>query len=112
MCIVCYVRPGSRQRILDGDTPKWISNRSRASYIAAICISAPPWVKPQEFRTLKMEALRLTLVTGRKHVLDHIIPVNNSFVCGLTVPWNMQVISSAANSHKGNWFAPDKLELF
>jgi len=46
--------------------------------------------------------LMLNPSTGVPHVLDHIIPVDHPLVCGLTVPWNMQVIDAPLNAKKGN----------
>lgn len=54
----------------------------------------------------------MTIFTGERHVLDHIVPVNHPRVCGLTVPWNIQVIHWRANGSKGNTWCPEQLELF
>ena len=39
---------------------------------------------------------------GVKHEVDHIIPVNHPLVCGLHVPWNLQIITYEQNKAKGN----------
>jgi len=112
MSIVCFVRPGSRARILAGDIPDWIKNNARAEYIATVCISAPPWVDRGELEMLRAWAKARTIFTGHLHVLDHIVPVTHPRVSGLTVPWNLQVIHWRANGSKGNTWCPEQIELF
>lgn len=43
-----------------------------------------------------------TTVEGK--FLDHIIPIAGKIVCGLNVPWNMQVLDYWSNRYKSNWF--------
>lgn len=106
-----YFNPQLRRRILSGNVPEWLERHPRKSYITAAVIQSPEWVDRSALRALRDEARRLTAATGVRHVLDHIIPLNHPYVCGLHVPWNLRPVPWASNAAKGNKFSPDQLEL-
>jgi hypothetical protein len=65
----------------------------------------PKWLN--EFELFWIEEIydlsRLrTNTIGSSHDVDYIIPLQGKKVCGLHVPWNLQVISSSENYKKGN----------
>ena len=56
-------------------------------------------------------AITMTKVTGEQYVVDHIWPLRSDDVCGLHVPWNLQVIPRAANLAKSNILPDDSMAL-
>jgi hypothetical protein len=108
---VRYYNPRMRRKILAGETPWWINQHPRRKYIIAANLAAPEWVNRAELEALRLEARRLTLETGVKHVVNHIVPLCHPYVCGLTVPWNLRVITYAQNAAKSNHWMPDQLAL-
>ena len=67
--------------------------------------AAPKWLTDQQKIQIEskfIEALWLSNATGIKHEVDHIVPLQNKTVCGLHVPWNLQVIPMVENRSKGN----------
>lgn len=107
-----YFNTRLRPLLLAGNEPPWLRRHPRRSYIVAAVLSAPPWTDRKALNALRDEARRLTALTGVEHVLDHIVPLCHPYVCGLTVPWNLRVITRAQNAAKSNHWTPDQLELF
>ena len=64
-----------------------------------------PWLTQEHKDTMTaiyVERDRLRLETGIIYHVDHIVPLINKGVCGLHVPWNLQVISAIDNLKKSN----------
>jgi hypothetical protein len=65
----------------------------------------PRWLtEDHEFFIEEIYSLRdlRTEVTGVVHHVDHIVPLKGKDVCGLHVPWNLQVITAKDNLSKSN----------
>jgi len=76
--------------------------------------ATPPWVtKEMQVEIQNMYNLRdrLNGLTVSDLEVDHVVPLNGKTVCGLHVPWNLQLLSKKANVSKGNRRWPDMWEI-
>lgn len=72
---------------------------------AAKASATPSWLTAEqraEMRGFYLESQRLSVLTGVPHHVDHIVPIRGRAVCGLHVPWNLQVIPASSNRRKHN----------
>jgi hypothetical protein len=71
--------------------------------------ATPPWAKEfkQEYEKLVWLRDDLKCITGEDYHIDHIIPIRGKNVCGLNVPWNMQILPSDINVRKSNRHVSD-----
>ena len=66
-------------------TPKWLSSEQRA-----------------EIYNIYALAKDCQVVTGEPYHVDHIVPIRGKNICGLHVPWNLQVLPADINISKSN----------
>jgi hypothetical protein len=72
---------------------------------AAKLNATPAWLTKehlQEIEELFLCAKMFKLYTGEEYHVDHIVPLQGNNVCGLHVPWNLQVIPAKENLTKSN----------
>ena len=65
----------------------------------------PPWLskdQEKEIQNYYWLACDIEKITGETYHVDHIVPLQGKTVCGLHVPWNLQVLPSDVNEKKGN----------
>lgn len=67
----------------------------------------PTWLS-NDYKFIINEVYNLaklrTEITGFNWHVDHIVPIQGKEVCGLHVPWNLQVIPATLNISKSNKF--------
>lgn len=67
--------------------------------------ATPPWLTEEHFELIfsfYQEAKRLQSIDGIERQVDHIMPLIHEDLCGLHVPWNLQVLTAVENNKKGN----------
>lgn len=65
----------------------------------------PKWLTIEQLEEIKqiyIKCSEITKRTGIKHEVDHIIPLQSDVVCGLHVPWNLQILTRKENIEKSN----------
>lgn len=78
-----------------------IKSRRKKKIIRA----TPKWLTKEQLLEIEwfyQEAIRLEQETDIIHQVDHIIPIQGKTVCGLHVPWNLQVLTAKENRAKSN----------
>ena len=67
--------------------------------------ATPKWLTAEDKMEIRLKyrlAIELSRSTGIRHAVDHIIPLHGETVCGLHVPWNLDVITQEENLKKYN----------
>lgn len=83
------------------------SKRNRNAKRRAIKLDARPiWADEKLIQEFHKQAIELESQTGEKHHVDHVIPLNNKFVCGYDYELNLQILTEQENLVKGSKFTP------
>jgi hypothetical protein len=90
---------------------RWYANNKHkafaqsAKYRATKRNACPSWLNEtmkREIEAIYLKANKISIETGVVHEVDHIVPLCGETVCGLHVPWNLQVLSQFDNRSKRN----------
>lgn len=68
--------------------------------------ATPAWLTEshkEEILYLYELARDITITTGEPYHVDHIVPLKGNNVCGLHVPWNLQILPADLNLKKSNF---------
>lgn len=70
--------------------------------------ATPRWLSQEhwgQMNAIYEKARAMTVKTGIRHEVDHIVPINGKEVSGLHVPWNLQILTQVENVSKSNRYA-------
>lgn len=76
-----------------------------AEYRARKANATPIWLTKEQKAEIVLFydlARDCQITTGEKYHVDHIVPLKGENVCGLHVPWNLQVLPADVNIAKSN----------
>ena len=81
------------------------SSSYKAKYRYSRMNATPAWVTKEQLKDMaKLHEFcrELEQLIPEKYHVDHIIPLQGKNICGLNVPWNLQILEAKANIRKGN----------
>jgi 5-methylcytosine-specific restriction endonuclease McrA len=82
-----------------------IRNAQYNAYRAGLGKATPSWLngaQKAQITYVYSLAKEARMLSGDDYHVDHIVPLKGKDVCGLHVPWNLQVLSATENLTKGN----------
>lgn len=81
--VTAYASCARRYASKRNRTPNWLNDDQRAA-----------------IREIYRSCKDVSRLTGKKHHVDHVVPLVGKTVCGLHVPWNLQILTEHENCTK------------
>jgi hypothetical protein len=100
-----YVEERRAKQRLWSKTNRGLANSLSKKYKLKKLNATPSWLNESQLLLIKCKyqvAAMLNVHGVEPWHVDHIIPIRGKDVCGLHVPWNLQVIPAKDNLSKGN----------
>ena len=93
-----------------------VNYRRSVRYYRKLFQAWPDWCATDpRFVEINKKAARMRKLGRNVHV-DHIVPICSPLVCGLHVPWNLQILEAGPNMSKSNHMWPghpnEPLQMF
>lgn len=76
-------------------------NAWEAKRRASRMLATPSWLSGEHIKEIEAIYMIASWYDEPMHV-DHIVPLQGKNVCGLHVPWNLQILSAEENRRKSN----------
>jgi len=101
----------------DPDDPNLNKNYRRSvKYYRALYQAWPDWCAEHPGFAEVYREFKERQAAGEDVHVDHIVPIISDYVCGLHVPWNLEVLPAGPNLRKSNKVWPgcpnENMELF
>jgi hypothetical protein len=86
-------------------------------YFLAMLNATPKWLTREQKKAFYAvyREMRRRRRNGEAVSVDHVVPLLSDSVCGLNVPWNLEIVDEKQNGRKGNNWWPgcwhENLEL-
>ena len=104
-------REACASRVKDWESRNLDRVRAKCSRRRAAKMNAQPnWlteIQKEQIVSIYSHARDCELVSGQKYHVDHIVPLQGKDICGLHVPWNLQVLPADVNLSKSKKHVPD-----
>lgn len=86
----------------------WAAREHNASRQRAKNGATPSWADRDKIKAIYKDAEAMSVLSGIKYHVDHIVPLKSKLVCGLHCEANLQIITAVENLKKHNLHWPDK----